>query len=236
MLLDANSNLWYECVVKLDQGEETLQGALLCYFEQSSVYEELRIPLHDITCICIVHKMSRNHCFAIHTRLRTQKRNPLVIHAGNEKDLHDWVTSVSSAVSRVHNYEGSASPRAIWATSLCGDVFFCEVPLLESEMQPADLFWRQIGGHMQKVESGAAGVVWGISFDSVPYCYSGGYGGGIFTGFESSVVGIHQQEDYEWHYIFENQRWNPLEGYSDRSVTRTTKIGKVFKWKKKRVK
>lgn len=218
MLFDANSNLWYECVVKLDQGAEDREGALLCYYEKNSVYEEMRIPLCDITCVCIVHKMSRNHCFAVHTPVRTQERNPLVIHTGSEKDLNDWVTSLSGAVSRVHNCEGPASPKAIWATNLCGDVFFCETPSVESETQPARLFWRQIGGHMHKVESGVAGVVWGINFDGVPFYYSGGYGGGIFAGFDSSVFGIHQQEDYDWHVIYENQRWNPLEGYSDRRL------------------
>lgn len=216
MLFDANSNQWHECVVKLDQGAENRQGALLCYYEKNSNYEEMRIPLHDITCICVVHKMSRNHCFAIHTTVRTMERNPLVIHARSEKALYDWVTTLSAAISRVHNCKGPASPSALWATSLCGDVFFCEAASLKSEMQLAQLFWRQVGGHMRKVESGVAGVVWGISFDCVPYCYSGGYGGGIFTGFDSSVVGIHQQEDYEWHFIYENQRWNPLDGYSDR--------------------
>lgn len=218
LLFDANSNMWCHCLFKLDPGGEDRQGALLCYFEKNSNYEEMRIPLHDITCVCVLHKMSRNHCFAIHTPVRTQQRNPLVIHTGNEKDLNDWVTSLSGAVSRVHNRKGPASPRAIWATTRYGDVFFCETPLVESEVQPAHLFWHQIGGHMDKVESGAAGVVWGISFDGLPFYYTGGYGGGIFAGFESSVLGIHQQEDYEWHYIFENQRWNPLEGYSDRRL------------------
>lgn len=216
MLLEANSNLWYECVVKLDQGDERREGALLCYYEKNSVYEEMRIALRDIACVCVIQKMSRNHCFAIHTPIRTQERNPLVIHTGSEKDLNDWLMSLSSAISRVHNCEGPASSRAIWATSLCGDVFFCEPPGLETEMQPTQLFWRQIGGHMRKVEGGMSGVTWAIGFDGMPYYYSGGYGGGIFSGFDSSVSGIHQQEDYDWHYIYENQRWNPLEGYSDR--------------------
>lgn len=218
ILFDTNSNLWYDCFVKLDHGGETKQGGLLCYHEKSSGYEELRIPLCDITCVCIVCKMSRNHCFAIHTPLRTQQRNPLVIHAGSEKELNDWVATLSMAVSRVHKCEGPASPKAIWATSLCGDVFFCDNPLLESEMQPAQLIWCQVGGHMRKVESGVAGVVWALSFESVPYCYSGGYGGGIFTGFVGSIDGIYHQEDYEWHYIYENQRWNPLDGFSDRRL------------------
>ena len=71
---------------------------------------------------------------------------------------------------------------------------------------------------MRQVEAGAAGVVWGIGFDGISYSFTGGYGGGIFSGFASSVHGIHQQEDSDWHYIYENQRWNPLEGYSDRLV------------------
>lgn len=216
MLLAADSNLWYECMVRLDLGSEGRQGALHCYYEKNPQYEEMRIPLRDIKCVCTIHKMSRNHCFAVHTPLRSQERNPLVIHTGSEKDLIDWVTTLSSAASRVHNCEGSASPRAIWTISLCGDVFFCEPPPPETEIQPAQLFWRQVGGHMRKVEAGVMGVVWAIDFDGVPYYYSGGYGGGIFSGFDSSVSGIHQQEDYDCHYIYENQRWNPLEGYSDR--------------------
>ena len=43
---------------------------------------------------------------------------------------------------------------------------------------------------MRKVEAGVMGVVWAIGFDGVPYYYSGGYGGGIFSGFDSSVSGI----------------------------------------------
>ena len=216
ILLDPNSNLWFDCFVKLDQGGGHKNGALLIYHETRSAHEEMCILFCDIKCVCIVHKMSRNHCFAIHTSAIGHERNPLVINAGSEKELHDWVTTVSIAVSVVHKCEGGASPNAIWATSLWGDVFFCEIPVLESEIQPPQLFWRQVGGHMSKVESGAAGVVWGLSFDSVPYCYSGGYGGGIFTTLAGSSDRIHQQEDYEWHYVYENQRWNPLDGFSER--------------------
>ncbi|XP_074638903.1 tectonin beta-propeller repeat-containing protein 1-like isoform X3 [Acropora palmata] len=218
ILLDPNSNLWFDCFVKLDQGGGHKNGALLIYHETRSAHEEMCILFCDIKCVCIVHKMSRNHCFAIHTSAIGHERNPLVINAGSEKELHDWVTTVSIAVSVVHKCEGGASPNAIWATSLWGDVFFCEIPVLESEIQPPQLFWRQVGGHMSKVESGAAGVVWGLSFDSVPYCYSGGYGGGIFTTLAGSSDRIHQQEDYEWHYVYENQRWNPLDGFSERRL------------------
>lgn len=69
---------------------------------------------------------------------------------------------------------------------------------------------------MHQVEAGVGGVVWGIGFDGEPYAYTGGFGGGIFSGFASSANGISPQEDYDVQYIYENQRWNPIEGFSDR--------------------
>lgn len=44
---------------------------------------------------------------------------------------------------------------------------------------------------MCKVEGGMLGVVWVIGFDGMLYYYFGGYGGGIFISFDSSVFGIY---------------------------------------------
>ena len=218
LLVDTDLNLWGHCVVKLDQGSEERQGAVLCYYEKNSKYKEMRIPLLDIKCVSIEQKMLRHNCFAIHTPLRTSHRNPLVLSCANEQDLNDWVTSLAAVVTRVHQSTGPAPQRALWATSLSGDVFVCEAPSSQTTLQPNpnQLFWRQIGGHMHQVEAGVGGVVWGIGFDGEPYAYTGGFGGGIFSGFASSANGISPQEDYDLQYIYENQRWNPIEGFSDR--------------------
>lgn len=43
-------------------------------------------------------------------------------------------------------------------------------------LEPSSMFWRQIGGHLRKVES-AGGVTWGIGFDDTAWVYTGGSGG-----------------------------------------------------------
>ena len=216
LLLDKLFNLWCECVIKLDLGDKDRPGALLCYHEKSSVYQEVVIPFNEITCVTICQMMSRNHCFAIHTSQKTLAKNPLVICLGSEKDLNDWVTSIGNAVAQVHKFEGPASSRSIWAVTRRGDVFFSEPPHEDVPLRPNQVYWRQVGGHMKCVQAGCGGVVWGIGYDGVPYAYSGGYGGGIFTGFSCSSFGIYQQEDFDIFFIYENQRWNPIEGFSDR--------------------
>ncbi|XP_048575709.1 tectonin beta-propeller repeat-containing protein 1-like isoform X2 [Nematostella vectensis] len=220
MLVDANFNLWCDCVIKLDQGCKERHGALLCYYEKTSshlTYGEMRIPLNEIKCVCIVSKLARSNCFAVHTPVRTFERNPLVIAMGSEKDLNDWVTTLSTSSARANSSEGPAPYKALWAITSCGDVFVSHAPVSEAE-QPSHQFWHQIGGHLRHVEAGVSGVVWGIGFDGVPYVYSGGYGGGIFPGFASSTSCIYNQEDCDIHYIYENQRWNPIEGFSDRRL------------------
>lgn len=80
-----------------------------------------------------------------------------------------------------------------------------------------DLFWRQIGGHLRKVETCRAGVTWGIGFDHQLWVYTGGWGG-FLKGLEMSSVGINNMTDTNHYYIYENQRWNPISGFSTASL------------------
>lgn len=45
---------------------------------------------------------------------------------------------------------------------------------------PLDLYWRQIGGHLRRVESCSVGVTWGIAYDHTAWVYNGGWGGGFW--------------------------------------------------------
>lgn len=218
ILMDKQFNLWSDSVIKLNQERNDKNGDLICYYEKTSPYlsyGELRIPFSDITCVSIIHKMSRHNCMALFTPSRTLEHNPLLISFPNEKELNDWLTSLSSASTQAHSIYGPVPPKALWATSSCGDVFVSDTQGLEDPAQ-SQRFWRQIGGHLSVVQAGTGGVVWGIGFDGNSYIYTGGYGGGVFNGFSSSYYGIHTQEDYDVHRIYENQRWNPIEGFSDR--------------------
>lgn len=77
-----------------------------------------------------------------------------------------------------------------------------------------DVFWRQMGGHLKRVETCTAGVTWGIGYDSTVWYYTGGWGGAFLKGLESNNTGINTMSDTHNYYIYENQRWNPLSGYT----------------------
>ncbi|EHH52005.1 hypothetical protein EGM_12365 [Macaca fascicularis] len=79
-------------------------------------------------------------------------------------------------------------------------------------------FWRQIGGHLRMVEANSQGVVWGIGYDHTAWVYTGGYGGGCFQGLASSTSNIYTQSDVKCVHIYENQRWNPVTGYTSRGL------------------
>ena len=78
------------------------------------------------------------------------------------------------------------------------------------------IFWRQVGGHLAKVEAGVDQVVWGLGYDGRPWCFTRGFGGGIFPADVSSANAFHEQTDQSVFYTYENQRWNPVEGYGGR--------------------
>lgn len=79
-----------------------------------------------------------------------------------------------------------------------------------------DIFWRQIGGgHLKRVERCAkTGLVLGIGYDHTAWVYTGGWGGTYLKGLETSTTGINAIADSQNYYIYENQRWNPLSGYT----------------------
>jgi len=47
---------------------------------------------------------------------------------------------------------------------------------------PPEMFWRQMGGHLRKVETCSAGVTWGIGYDNTAWVYTGGWGGSFLKG------------------------------------------------------
>ena len=78
------------------------------------------------------------------------------------------------------------------------------------------MYWRNLGGgHFLQVETCSAGVTWGLGYDARPWVYTGGWGGAHYKGVAStSKFGIDKFEDTKYFYVYENQRWNPLTGYT----------------------
>ncbi|KAJ6659782.1 hypothetical protein lerEdw1_018498 [Lerista edwardsae] len=129
---------------------------------------------------------------------------------------------LSSSCCESRRIRGRPSHQAIWSLTCKGDIFVSEPsPDLEAAAHPIpcdQMFWRQIGGHLRLVECNSRGVVWGVGYDHTAWVYTAGYGGGYFSGSASSADGIYAQSDVKCVYIYENQRWNPVTGYSSRGL------------------
>ncbi|CAH1130207.1 unnamed protein product [Ceutorhynchus assimilis] len=79
-------------------------------------------------------------------------------------------------------------------------------------VDPLELYWKQLGGHLRRVETCNAGITWGIGYDHTAWVYSGGWGGGFSGNLDSQ--NIYQLTDSQDYRVYENQRWNPVTGYT----------------------
>ena len=81
---------------------------------------------------------------------------------------------------------------------------------------PKEMYWRILGGgHMLQVESVSVNhqqIMWGLGYDSRLWIYTGGWGGAHFKASDSNNCG--PVEDSRYYYVYENQRWNPLTGFT----------------------
>lgn len=73
-----------------------------------------------------------------------------------------------------------------------------------------------MGGHLAQVATCDAGVTWGLGEDSTPWVHTGGWGGGgLLVGSQQGIGPVSDSQVFE---VYENQRWNPISGYSARGL------------------
>ena len=82
-----------------------------------------------------------------------------------------------------------------------------------------EMYWRVLGGgHMLQAEAVSVNhtlIMWAMGYDSRVWIYTGGWGGAHFKGIDSSKgESIGPVEDSRYYYVYENQRWNPLTGFT----------------------
>lgn len=106
------------------------------------------------------------------------------------------------------------APETITALSLQGNLqpFKLKIESPEVIVNPKDLYWRQLGGHLRRIESCQTGVTWGIAYDHTCWVYTGGWGGAFYAPQDSHD--IHPMTDSQDYRVYENQRWNPVSGYT----------------------
>ncbi|XP_069839912.1 tectonin beta-propeller repeat-containing protein 1 isoform X3 [Dendropsophus ebraccatus] len=211
---------WIDVRVALEQvtaNDGSIDSILFIYYTHYEEKKYLHLFLNEITIVVPVLNEAK-HSFAIYTPEKTKQRWPVRLAATTEQEMHDWLSILNRSCCEIRKVPGPPSHQAIWSVTCKGDIFVSEpspdLEFLTNTRSCDQMFWRQIGGHLRMVESSSCGVVWGIGHDNAAWVYTGGYGGGFMQGLDSSTNNIFPQSDTKCVYIYENQRWNPVTGYS----------------------
>nr|XP_057917268.1 tectonin beta-propeller repeat-containing protein 1 isoform X2 [Doryrhamphus excisus] len=196
-------------------------GILFVYYNYYEEKKYLHAFINEVTILVPVLNDAK-HTFAIYTPERIKKRWPIRVAAATEQEMHDWLALLNVSCCDSRGIQGPPSKQAIWSITCKGDIFVSEPsPSLEAMPYPTpcdQMFWRQVGGHLRIVECNSIGIVWGIGYDHTAWVYARGYGGGFFQGLPTSNDSSYTQTDVKSVYIFENQRWNPVTGYTNRGL------------------
>uniref|UniRef100_A0A7N6AVC0 Tectonin beta-propeller repeat-containing protein 1 n=1 Tax=Anabas testudineus TaxID=64144 RepID=A0A7N6AVC0_ANATE len=207
---------WVDVGVALEQSTKSdgrKDSIFFVYYTQYDEKKYLHVFINEVTGLVPVLR-DCNYAFAVYTAQRTKQRWPLVLAAQNEMDMNDWLSLLSDCCCESRGITRSPSRQALWSTTSKGDImvhepsFSLEAP---ANTMTCDLmFWRQVPGHLRCVESNSLGLVWGIGWDGTAWVYSGP----CFK----SLPSMHQQTDVRSVHVYENQRWNPMTGYTDKGL------------------
>ncbi|XP_049416326.1 tectonin beta-propeller repeat-containing protein 1 [Epinephelus fuscoguttatus] len=212
---------WVDVGVALEQSTKSdgkKDSIFFVYYTQYDEKKYLHVFINEVTALVPVLR-DCHYAFAVYTAQRTKQRWPLVLAAQTEKDMNDWLCLLSDCCCECRGITGPPSRHALWSTTSKGDImvhepsFSLEAP---AHTLPCDhMFWRQVLGHLRCVESNSLGLVWGIGCDGTAWVYSGRYGQQPTP---EDAVPMHQQTDVRSVHVYENQRWNPMTGYTDKGL------------------
>uniref|UniRef100_UPI0037E95D12 tectonin beta-propeller repeat-containing protein 1 n=1 Tax=Semicossyphus pulcher TaxID=241346 RepID=UPI0037E95D12 len=212
---------WVDVGVALEQSTKPdgrKDSIFFVYYTQYDEKKYLHVFINEVTALVPVLR-DCHYAFAVYTAQRTKQRWPLVLAAQTERDMNDWLSLLSDCCCECRGITGPPSRQALWSTTSKGDIMVHEpsFSLEASSQTPAcDLmFWRQVPGHLRLVESNSLGLVWGIGWDGTAWVYSGRFGQQPTAG---DVFEMHQQTDVRSVHVYENQRWNPMTGYTDKGL------------------
>ncbi|XP_008327866.1 tectonin beta-propeller repeat-containing protein 1 [Cynoglossus semilaevis] len=209
---------WVDVGVALEQStrcDGRKDSIFFVYYTQYGEKKYLHVFISEMTALVPVPR-DCHYSFAVYTAQRTKHRWPLVLAAQTEKDMNDWLCLLSDCCCESRGITGPPSRQAVWSTTSKGDIMVHEPSFsLETTANtlPCDqMFWRQVPGHLRCVESNSLGLVWGIGWDGTAWVYSGHYGQQPTSG-----DAVHQTDVRSVH-VYENQRWNPMTGYTDKGL------------------
>ncbi|XP_056143993.1 tectonin beta-propeller repeat-containing protein 1 [Lampris incognitus] len=212
---------WVDVGVALEQSTNSVGKKDCIFFIYYTQYDEkkyLHVFINEVTALVPVLG-DCHYAFAVYTIQRTRQRWPLILAARTEKDMNDWLSLLCESCCECRGIKGPPSRQALWSTTCKGDIMVHEPSFsLEATANTLSsdlMFWRQVPGHLRCVESSSLGVVWGVGWDGTAWVYSGRYGQQPTPG---GVTRVHTQTDVRSVHLYENQRWNPVTGYTDKGL------------------
>lgn len=149
---------------------------------------------------------------------KEEKDGPMLFTKGQEFTIKIETTEDAYVISvnneRFCTYRHRLPPQSVSHLSIWGRLQPFRLVIKSPEMiiDPYSVFWRQIGGHVRKVECCNVGVTWAIGHDQTAWVYTEGWGGGFLGNMESHNV--HPMTDSQDYRLYENQRWNPVTGFA----------------------
>uniref|UniRef100_A0A9J7YG87 Tectonin beta-propeller repeat containing 1 n=1 Tax=Cyprinus carpio carpio TaxID=630221 RepID=A0A9J7YG87_CYPCA len=211
---------WQDVDVMLEQvtGAGAQTGDILyLYYTHDQEKKYVYAVIKEVTALVPVFRDSL-YTLAVYTPERTKQRCPILLATPSQQDFNTWLSLLNESCCASRGLGKHPSKHALWAVTCKGDVLVHEPsPSLEAPAKylPCDhMFWRQVPAHLLCVESNSQGVVWGIAHDHNAWVYTGGGRG-------PSAQGKHAPcsiSDVRSVYIYENQRWNPMTGYTDKGL------------------
>ncbi|XP_028310342.1 tectonin beta-propeller repeat-containing protein 1 isoform X2 [Gouania willdenowi] len=220
---DWKPHRWVDVGVALEQStrpDGRKDSIFFVYYTQYDEKRYLHMFINEVTGLVPVLR-DCHYAFAVYTAERTRRRWPLVLAAPSEKDMEDWLCLLSECCCECRGIKGPPSRQALWSTTSKGDIMVHEPSFVleaSSHTVPCDhMFWRQIPGHLRCVESNSLGLVWGIGWDATAWVYSATHGEQQ-QGSMGNAFPMQQQTDVRSVHVYENQRWNPMTGYTDKGL------------------
>ncbi|XP_056607970.1 tectonin beta-propeller repeat-containing protein 1 isoform X1 [Triplophysa dalaica] len=218
---DWSPHQWEDVSLMLEQvrcaGDQT-EHILYFYYTQNHQKKYVHTLIKEVTALVPVFRDSL-YTMAVYTAERTRQRRPILLATHSQQDYNTWLSLLHESCSESRGLGHYLSKQALWAVTSKGDIMVHEPsPSLEGSAQylPCEqMFWRQVPGHLLCVESNSLGVVWGIGHDHTAWVYTGGFRRDSPQGNENIEQTI---TDDRGVYVYENQRWNPMTGYTDKGL------------------
>ncbi|XP_067673627.1 tectonin beta-propeller repeat-containing protein 1-like isoform X2 [Haliotis asinina] len=208
---------WQDCSVELEQGHgDSEEGSLTIHYTFKGKPMHTQVCLQDIVCVKQVSDYHERTTVVIHTTDTVKSLQPWLLKLASESEVEDWVSLLCTVNAVRWKLNQPVPTGSVWSTTMRGDIFVH--PPDKVHVKGHEMHWMQQGGHLKLLETSTCGITWGVGYDHTVWTYNGGFGGGIFKATSHLSNQVFLQMDVRTVLVYENQKWLPVFGYSNRGV------------------